>query len=252
MAAGDRPVGAIASAAALLILLLGPPGYGIARRTQVLGVAVLLGAAGALGAVASGSGVLVVALLLLAGGGFAVARRVDRATATVAIVPPVGLLLGVASGDAALTGGALLLGAVVGGLYLLVLDRVWPSPEHPAVCLEGRAGRLLPALVAALPAGYVLASAGVDWHMAAYAFALLAVLVILNARASAHATRHELAGFLAILAVVVAEVLVPVRSDVMVFTAIAIAVVGAWRADRGVVPLWSILGTLLVLIATGS
>jgi hypothetical protein len=36
----------------------------------------------------------------------------------------------------------------------------------------------------------------------------------------------------------------------MVFTALVVAIVGAWRADRGTVPLWSILGTLLVLIAS--
>jgi hypothetical protein len=251
VAAGVSPVGAIASASSLLILLLGPPGYGIARRAQVLGVAVLIGLAGALGVAVSARPVLIVALLLVTGGAFAVARKVDRSAATIALVPVVGLLIGTGAGHGALAALELVVGTVVGGgLYLLLLDRVWPSPEHPAVCVEGRARRLLPALVLALPVGYLVASALVDWHMGAYAFALLGALVILNARASAHATRHELLGFAVIAVAVFAEVRVPVRVDVMVFTAIAIAIVGAWRADRGVVPLWSILGTLLVLIAT--
>ena len=135
-----QPIGAIASASALLILLLGPPGYGIARRSQVIGVAVLIGAAAAIGALLAAQPAAIVLVLLLLGGFFAVA--------------------------------------------------------------------------------------------------------------SAHATRHELLGFAIILALVAVEVRIPVRADVMVLTAIAIAITGAWRADRGVVPLWSILGTLLVLIAT--
>lgn len=250
VAAGMAPVGAIAAASALLILLLGPPGYGIARRSQVVGVAVLIGVAGAAGALLASHAVLIGLGLLLLGAFFAVARKVDRSVATVALVPVVGFLIGSGSGPGALAALELVIAALVGGaLYLLLLDRVWPSPEHPAVCVEGRAGRLLPLMVLALPVGYAAASAVVDWHMAAYAFAVLAILVILNARASAHATRHELLGFAVILALVAVEVRIPVRADVMVFTAIAIATTGAWRADRGVVPLWSILGTLLVLIA---
>ena len=100
--------------------------------------------------------------------------------------------------------------------------------------------------------GYLVASAVVDWHMAAYAFALLAILLILNARGAHRTTRHELLGFLVILALVVAELRLEARVDVMVFTALVVAIVGAWRADRGTVPLWSILGTLLVLIASVS
>ena len=142
--------------------------------------------------------------------------------------------------------------AVIGGVFLLVLDRVWPSPEHPSVALEGRAGRMLPALILALPIGWLLASVAVDWHMAAYAFALLAVLVVLNARKAGRTTRHELLGFLAILVLVAIEVRIPVRTDVMVFTAIVVAIVGAWRAERGTIPLWSAFGTLLVLIASVS
>ena len=251
VAAGMQPIGAIASASALLILLLGPPGYGIARRSQVIGVAVLIGAAAAIGALLAAQPAAIVLVLLLLGGFFAVARKVDRAVATVALVPVVGFLIGSGAGAGALMALELAIAALVGGaLYLLLLDRVWPSPEHPAVCVEGRAGRLLPLMALALPVGYLAASAVVDWHMAAYAFACLAALVIVNARASAHATRHELLGFAIILALVAVEVRIPVRADVMVLTAIAIAITGAWRADRGVVPLWSILGTLLVLIAT--
>ena len=110
----------------------------------------------------------------------------------------------------------------------------------------------LPALILALPVGYLVASAVVDWHMATYAFALLAILLILIARGAHRTTRHELLGFLVILALVVAELRLGARVDVMVFTALVVAIVGAWRADRGTVPLWSILGTLLVLIASVS
>ena len=61
---------------------------------------------------------------------------------------------------------------------------------------------------------------------ALYAFALLAVLIILNARNAGRATRHELLGFVAILVLVAVAVQIPVRTDVMVFTAIVVAIVG--------------------------
>lgn len=252
-AAGAHPLGAIAAASALLILLMGPPGYGIARRAQVIGIAVLIGLAAAIGALVQNYEVVLVLLLLLVGGFFAVARKVDRSMATIALVPIVGLLIGSGSPDGLRSAIELLVAALIGGgLYLLLLDRAWPSPEHPSVALEGRSRRLLPALILALPGGYLVASAVVDWHMAAYAFALLAILLILNARGAHRTTRHELLGFLVILALVVAELRLQARVDVMVFTALVVAIVGAWRADRGTVPLWSILGTLLVLIASVS
>jgi hypothetical protein len=252
-AAGAHPLGAIAAASALLILLMGPPGYGIARRAQVIGIAVLIGLAAAIGALVQNYEVVLVLLLLLVGGFFAVARKVDRSMATIALVPIVGLLIGSGSPDGLRSAIELLAAALIGGgLYLLLLDRAWPSPEHPSVALEGRSRRLLPALILALPVGYLVASAVVDWHMAAYAFALLAILLILNARGAHRTTRHELLGFLVILALVVAELRLEARVDVMVFTALVVAIVGAWRADRGTVPLWSILGTLLVLIASVS
>ena len=251
--AGAHPLGAIAAASALLILLMGPPGYGIARRAQVIGVAVLIGVAAAIGALVQNHEVVLALLLLLVGGFFAFARKVDRSLATVALVPIVGVLIGSGSSEGLRSAVELLIASLIGGgLYLLLLDRVWPSPEHPSVALEGRARRLLPAMVLALPVGYGLASAVVDWHMAAYAFALLVLLIILNARGAHRTTRHELLGFVVILALVVVEVRLPVRVDVMVFTALVVAIVGAWRADRGTVPLWSVLGTLLVLIASVS
>ncbi|MGI9116614.1 MAG: hypothetical protein ACR2JV_03120 [Gaiellales bacterium] len=251
--AGAHPLGAIAAASALLILLLGPPGYGLARRAQVIGLALLIGLVAAVGALIQNHEVLLVALLLLVGAVFAFARIVDRSAATVALVPIVGLLIGAGSSDGVRSALELVLASLIGGaLYLLLLDRVWPSTEHPSVALEGRAHRLLPALVAALPVGYILASAVVDWHMAAYAFALLAALLILDARGAHRTTRHELLGFVAILVLVAVEVRIPVRVDVMVLTALIVAIVGAWRAERGTVPLWSILGTLLVLIASVS
>jgi hypothetical protein len=251
--AGAHPLGAIAAASALLIVLMGPPGYGIARRSQVIGVAVLVGLAAAIGALIQNHEVLLVFLLLLVGGFFAFARKVDRSMATIALVPVVGLLIGSGSSDGLRSAAELLAASLIGGaLYVLLLDRVWPSPEHPSAALEGRARRLLPALILALPVGYVLASIAVDWHMAAYAFGLLSLLVILNARGAHRTTRHELLGFLVILALVIVEVRIPVRVDVMVFTALIVAIIGAWRADRGTVPLWSILGTLLVLVASVS
>ena len=251
--AGAHPLGAIAAASALLILLMGPPGYGIARRSQVIGMAVLIGLAAAIGALIQNHEVVLVLLLLLVGGFFAFARKVDRSLATIALVPIVGLLIGSGSSDGLRSAVELLIASLIGGgLYLLLLDRVWPSPEHPSVALEGRSKRLLPALILALPVGYVTASAVVDWHMAAYAFGLLSLLVIINARGAHRTTRHELLGFLVILALVIVEVRIPVRVDVMVFTALVVAIVGAWRADRGTMPLWSILGTLLVLIASVS
>jgi hypothetical protein len=251
--AGAHPLGAIAAASALLILLMGPPGYGIARRSQVIGIAVLIGLAGAIGALIQNHEVLLVFLLLLVGGFFAVARKVDRSMATIALVPIVGLLIGSAASDGLRSAIELLIASLIGGgLYLLLLDRVWPSPEHPSVALEGRANRLLPALILALPVGYVLASAVVDWHMGAYAFALLSLLVILNARGAHRTTRHELLGFVVIFALVIVELEIDARVDVMVFTALVVAIIGAWRAERGTVPLWSILGTLLVLIASVS
>ena len=251
--AGAHPLGAIAAASALLILLMGPPGYGIARRSQVIGIAVLIGLAGAIGALIQNHEVVLVFLLLLVGGFFAVARKVDRSMATIALVPIVGLLIGSAASDGLRSAIELLIASLIGGgLYLLLLDRVWPSPEHPSVALEGRANRLLPALILALPVGYVLASAVVDWHMGAYAFALLSLLVILNARGAHRTTRHELLGFVVIFALVIVELEIDARVDVMVFTALVVAIIGAWRAERGTVPLWSILGTLLVLIASVS
>ena len=251
--ADAHPLGAIAAASALLIVLLGTPGYGIARRAQVIGVAILVGLAAAIGALVQNHEIALVLLLLLVGGFFAVARKVDRSLATIALVPIIGLLIGSGSTDGLRSAIELLAAALIGGgLYLLFLDRVWPSPEHPSVALEGRAKRLLPGLILALPIGYVLASAIVDWHMAAYAFALLSLVVILNARGAHRTTRHELLGFLVILVLVIIEVQIPVRADVMVSTALIVAIVGAWRAERGTVPLWSILGTLLVLIASVS
>ena len=251
--AGAHPLGAIAAASALLILLMGPPGYGIARRSQVIGIAVLIGLAAAIGALIQNHEVVLVLLLLLVGGFFAFARKVDRSMATIAIVPIVGLLIGSGSSDGLRSAIELLIASLIGGaLYLLLLDRVWPSPEHPSVALEGRAKRLLPALILVLPVGYVLASLVVDWHMAAYAFALLGILLILNARGAHRTTRHELLGFVVILAITFGEILIDARVDVMVFTAVIVAIVGAWRAERGTVPLWSILGTLLVLIASVS
>jgi hypothetical protein len=250
-AAGAHPLGAIAAASALLILLMGPPGYGIARRAHVIGIAVLIGLAAAIAALIQNHEVVLVLLLLFVGGFFAFARKVDRSLATIALVPIVGLLIGSGADDGLRTAAELLGAALIGGgLYLLLLDRVWPSPEHPSVALEGRAKRLLPGLILALPVGYLLASAVVDWHMGAYAFALLSVLLIINARGAHRTTRHELLGFLVILALVVIELEIDARVDVMVFTAVIIAIVGAWRADRGTVPLWSILGTLLVLVAS--
>ena len=247
------PLGAIAASAALLILLLGPPGYGIARRAQVLGAAVLLGVAAGVGALVQNHEWAVVLCLLGVGTFFAFARNVDRAMATVALFPLVGFLIGTGAPDGPRSALELLGAAVIGGgLFLLLLDRVWPSPEHPSVAIEGRAHRSLPAMILALPVGYVLAGLVVDWHMAAYAFALLAIAVILNARKAGRTTRHELLGFLVILALVAIEVRIPVRPDVMVFTAIAVAIVGAWRAERGTVPLWSTLGTVLVLVASVS
>ena len=249
--AGAHPLGAIAAASALLILLMGPPGYGIARRAQVIGIAVLIGLAAAIGALIQNHAVVLVLLLVLVGGFFAFARKVDRSMATIALVPIVGLLIGSGSADGLRSAIELLIASLIGGgLYLLLLDRVWPSPEHPSVALEGRAKRLLPALVLALPVGWVLASLVVDAHMAAYAVALLSVLLILNARGAHRTTRHELLGFLVILAITFGEIQIGARVDVMVFTAVIVAIVGAWRADRGTVPLWSILGTLLVLIAS--
>ena len=251
--AGAHPLGAIAAASALLILLMGPPGYGIARRSQVIGIAVLIGLAAAIGALIQNHEVVLVLLLLLVGGFFAFARKVDRSMATIALVPVVGLLIGSGSSDGLRSAIELLIASLIGGaLYLLLLDRVWPSPEHPSVALEGRAKRLLPALILVLPVGYVLASLVVDWHMAAYAFALLGILLILNARGAHRTTRHELLGFVVILAITFGEIQIDARVDVMVFTAVIVAIVGAWRAERGTVPLWSILGTLLVLIASVS
>ena len=168
-------------------------------------------------------------------------------------MPIVGLLIGSGSPGGLRSAIELLAAALIGGgLYLLLLDRAWPSSEHPSVAREGAPRRLLPALILALPVGYLVASAVVDWHMATYAFALLAILLILIARGAHRTTRHELLGFLVILALVVAELRLGARVDVMVFTALVVAIVGAWRADRGTVPLWSILGTLLVLIASVS
>jgi hypothetical protein len=251
--AGAHPLGAIAAASALLILLMGPPGYGIARRSQVIGIAVLIGLAAAVGAHEQNHEVVLVLLLLLVGGFFAFARKVDRSMATIALVPIVGLLIGSGSSDGLRSAIELLIASLIGGgLYLLLLDRVWPSPEHPSVALEGRSRRLLPALILALPVGYVVASAVVDWHMAAYAFGLLSLLVIINARGAHRTTRHELLGFVVILLITFGEIQVGARVDVMVFTALIVAIVGAWRADRGTVPLWRILGTLLVLIASVS
>ncbi len=243
--AGAHQLGAIAAASALLILLLGPPGYGIARRAQVIGVAILIGLTAAVGALVQNHELILVLLLVLVGGFFAVARKVDRSLATIALVPIVGLLIGSGSPDG-LRSAIELVGAslIGGGLYLLLLDRVWPSSEHPSVALEGRAKRLLPALILALPVGYFVASLLFDWHIAAYAFALLAVLVILNARGAHRTTQHELLGFLMIAVLVAIEIQISVRVDVMVFTALIVAIVGAWRAERGTVPLWSILGTL--------
>jgi hypothetical protein len=229
--AGAHPLGAVAAASALLILLLG--------------------LRAAIGALVQNHELILGLLLVLVGGFFAVARKVDRSFATIALVPIVGLLIGSGSPDG-LRSAIELVGAslIGGGLYLLLLDRVWPSSEHPSVALEGRAKRLLPALILALPVGYVVASLLFDWHMAAYAFALLAVLVILNARGAHRTTQHELLGFLVIAVLVAIEIQISVRVDVMVFTALIVAIVGAWRAERGTVPLWSILGTLLVLIAS--
>ena len=251
--AGAHPLGALAAASALLILLMGPPGYGIARRTQVIGIAVLIGLAAGIGALVQNHEIVLGLLLLLVGGFFVVARKVDRSMATIALVPIVGLLIGSGSSDGLRSAVELLAASLIGGgLYLLLLDRVWPSPEHPSVALEGRTKRLLPALTLALPIGYAVSSLVVDWHMAAYAFALLSLLVILNARGAHRTTRHELLSFLVILVLVIVEVHIPVRVDVMVFTALVVAIVGAWRADRGTLPLWSVLGTLLVLIASVS
>ena len=67
VSAGASPLGAVAAAASLLILLLGPPGYGIARRAQVLGAAVLLGGAASVGALVQNHAWAIVPGLLVVG-----------------------------------------------------------------------------------------------------------------------------------------------------------------------------------------
>ncbi len=242
---GARPLGAAAAASALLIVLLGPPAYGIARRTEVLGVAVLVGAMCALGALIQ-SQLWLVVLLLLASAAFVVLRGFDRALATITIIPIVGLLIGSGSGNGLYPAVELAVAAIIGGGFVLLIDRVWPSSEHPSVPLEGRAGRWQFALLLAVPVVYLAAAQVIDWHYAAYAFAALSLIVILTSRRT---DRRDLPVFSGICVIAFVLVQVSALNDLIVLMIVGVAAAGAWRGQQGVLPLWSMLGALLLLVA---
>ncbi len=239
-----RPLGAAAAASALLIVLRGPPGYGIARRTEVLGVAVLVGAMCALGALIQSQLWLVV--LLLASAAFVVLRSFDRALATITIIPIVGVLIGSGSGNGLYPAVELAVAAIIGGGFVLLIDRVWPSSEHPSVPLEGRAGRWQFALLLAVPVVYFAAAQVIDWHYAAYAFAALSFVVILTSRMT---DRRDLPVFSGICVIAFVLVHVSALNDLIVLMTVGVAAAGAWRGQQGVLPLWSMLGALLLLVA---
>ncbi len=243
---GARPLGAAAAASALLIVLLGPPGYGIARRTEVLGVAVLVGAMCALGALIQNQLWLVVLLLLLASAAFVVLRGFDRSLATITIIPIVGVLIGSGSGNGLYPAVELAVAAIIGGGFVLLIDRVWPSSEHPSVPLEGRAGRWQFALLLAVPVVYVAAAQVIDWHYAAYAFAVLSLIVILTSRMT---DRRDLPVFSGICVIAFVLVHVSALNDLIVLLTVGVVAAGAWRGQQGVLPLWSMLGAFLLLIS---
>ncbi|MFM7247164.1 MAG: hypothetical protein ACKO2Y_06820, partial [Actinomycetota bacterium] len=74
VAAGARPQGAIAAAAAFLVVLHGPPGYGIARRADVAAISLIVGVAGGVGALVQGTLWLTAVLLVLACAALAAGR----------------------------------------------------------------------------------------------------------------------------------------------------------------------------------
>lgn len=250
VAAGGASIGAIAATAALLNVLLGPPGHGTARRAQVTAVAVLVGLFGAIGAVTQLWLWLTVPVLLALGVVVAVGRVIDRAAATVLLAPLVALLVGTGARANPQTAVELLIAAAVGGLFVLLLDRVWPSPEHPAAALEGHVGRMRLVLLALAPAVvYALAAQFTDLPANALAFGAWALLLI-GGTGPLH--RRGQAAFLVVGLLAVALAAVDARRDVLVFITAGVAAVGAWRAARGVLPLWSVLAViLLILIGTG-
>jgi hypothetical protein len=246
VAAGGAAVGGLAAAAALLVALMGPPGYGVARRTRVIGMALLTGAFGALGIAVQLSLGLTVLLLLVAGLAFAVGRVMDRAVATVMVVPLLSLLIG--TGGRATPRAALevFIAALIGGGFVLLLDRVWPSSEHPVAALDGHTDRWhLAALIVAPAAVYALVGELTDLPANAMAFAVWGVLLI-GGTGPAH-RRGQLA-FLAAAVIGALLIAIDARSDVLVFVVAVVAAAGAWRATRGVLPLWSVLAVGLLLI----
>lgn len=247
VAAGARPQGAIAAAAAFLVVLHGPPGYGIARRADVAAISLLVGVAGGIGALVQGTLWLTVALLVVACAALAAGRSLDRGAATLLVGPPLALLIGIGAAQGLVPALELVAAALVGGLFVLVLDRAWPSPEHPAAALEAGAGRLgIP--IALLPAAaYLVVAVGLaGWPANAAAVAVLALLLM----AGSGDRRGELAFGVVALAEF-ALVAIDARGDVLAFGAFAVACAGAWRASLGVLPRWSALGVaaLLVIIA---
>ncbi|MGA0122147.1 MAG: hypothetical protein ACO3KD_03970 [Gaiellales bacterium] len=247
VAAGGRAQGAIAAAAALMVVLHGPPGYGIARRADVVSTSLLVGVAGGVGALVQGTLWLTAALLVLFCASLAAGRALDRGAATLLLGLPLALLVGIGAAQGLVPALELVAFALVGGLFVLVLDRAWPSPEHPAAALESGAGRLGPAIAIVPALAYLAVAVGLDGLPAnAAAFAALALLLM----AGSGDRRGEL-WFLVVALAQFGLVAIDARGDVLAFGAFAVACAGAWRASVGVLPRWSALGTaaLLVIIA---
>ncbi len=247
VAAGGRAQGAIAAAAAFMVVLHGPPGYGTARRADVVAISLIVGVAGGVGALVQGTLWLTALILVAACAALAAGRALDRGAATLLLGLPLAVLIGIGAAQGLVPALELVGFALVGGLFVLVLDRAWPSPEHPAAALETGAGRL-GLLIAFVPAAaYLVVAVGLDgWPANAAAFAVLALLLM----AGSGDRRGEL-WFLVVALAEFALVAIDARGDVLAFGAFAVACAGAWRATLGVLPRWSALGTaaLLVIIA---
>ncbi len=242
---GARGLGMCAALAAFAVLLLGAPGYGIARRTSVVGLSLVTGFFCSVGGLLGSATWVVTGLLILLALLFAGGRWMDRGAAIVTFVPMAAVLTGSGLTRGWLAAGEHLIAALVGGCFVLLIDRVWPSPEHPSVDLTGGArGRDLVAILGA-PLVYLVASLLSLEAAGALAFVVLAVKVVWTQRGDDQ--RGDLIGLGFVSATAAILIIAPVRADVSVLVVVAVVLWGATRARLGTLPLWSVLGVAVLL-----
>ena len=243
---GARGLGIAAATAAFAVMLLGAPGYGVAWRTKVLSIAILIGVASAIGSLLSGSAWPVTALLVVLTSVLNVGRRMDQGTATVAFAPLLALLTGVGFSTGWRAAAEHFSAALVGAAFVLLIDRVWPCSEHPTVNLTTvHRGRGPLALLLAAPVYLIMALIGINFP-GSIALAALAVAIILTGEGRRRAADLTGLGVVCVIAGVL--LLTPiVRADVIPFVVTGVVLWGAARARTGLLPHWCVFGVAVLL-----